>query len=295
MIYQGAELFVENKSHYLIQYLDKYSKEVYQDMSQEYINVGAEPNDGTGDPIRDAYIKCNNNFTELYNRAETSPPPSLEGSPGDEPGFYAYDPVYFYYCYGYYDGSSQIWNKISATGNVVVTGISNGTSNVAIKTANSDITFGVNGTGNAMVITQSGIQTANVYVSGYFIGDGGLLSNIAGAYSNANVASYLPTYTGSLTANNATFGNVTVINNINSPTITTTGNITSGNITTGNIAAGNVTASTFIATSALFLNSNTISSNTVIPTGFNGLSAGNIKITSTGNVSVPAGSRWGVV
>jgi hypothetical protein len=35
-------------------------------MAQEIINVGAAPNDGQGDPIRTAFTKCNDNFTELY-------------------------------------------------------------------------------------------------------------------------------------------------------------------------------------------------------------------------------------
>jgi hypothetical protein len=35
-------------------------------MAQQTIGVGAAANDGTGDPLRDAYIKCNDNFTELY-------------------------------------------------------------------------------------------------------------------------------------------------------------------------------------------------------------------------------------
>jgi hypothetical protein len=35
-------------------------------MPQQIINVGALPDDGTGDPIRLAYIKCNENFEELY-------------------------------------------------------------------------------------------------------------------------------------------------------------------------------------------------------------------------------------
>ena len=35
-------------------------------MSQQLIDVGAVPNDGTGDPIRDSFIKVNDNFTELY-------------------------------------------------------------------------------------------------------------------------------------------------------------------------------------------------------------------------------------
>jgi hypothetical protein len=35
-------------------------------MAQQTINIGAAPNDGTGDPIRDAFDKTNDNFTELY-------------------------------------------------------------------------------------------------------------------------------------------------------------------------------------------------------------------------------------
>jgi hypothetical protein len=34
-------------------------------MAIEIINVGASANDGNGDPIRDAFIKCNDNFDEL--------------------------------------------------------------------------------------------------------------------------------------------------------------------------------------------------------------------------------------
>jgi len=35
-------------------------------MAQEIINVGTSANDGTGDALRNAFIKSNNNFTELY-------------------------------------------------------------------------------------------------------------------------------------------------------------------------------------------------------------------------------------
>ena len=34
--------------------------------NQEYINVGATPNDGTGDPLRTAFEKINNNFSNLF-------------------------------------------------------------------------------------------------------------------------------------------------------------------------------------------------------------------------------------
>ena len=35
-------------------------------MSKQIINIGIEGNDGTGDAIRDAFRKANENFTELY-------------------------------------------------------------------------------------------------------------------------------------------------------------------------------------------------------------------------------------
>ena len=36
-------------------------------MAKQVINIGTTANDGTGDPIRDAFDKCNDNFTELYS------------------------------------------------------------------------------------------------------------------------------------------------------------------------------------------------------------------------------------
>lgn len=37
-------------------------------MSQTIINVGTNPDDGTGSPLRTAFTDCNSNFTELYSR-----------------------------------------------------------------------------------------------------------------------------------------------------------------------------------------------------------------------------------
>lgn len=34
--------------------------------AQEWINIGAQPNDGTGDPLRTAFDKINNNFSNLF-------------------------------------------------------------------------------------------------------------------------------------------------------------------------------------------------------------------------------------
>ena len=75
-------------------------------MALQVIDVGTSPNDGQGDPIRTAFIKSNDNFAEIYSRAQTSPPATLIGSAGDQAGMYAYDSTYFYYCFADYDGSS---------------------------------------------------------------------------------------------------------------------------------------------------------------------------------------------
>jgi hypothetical protein len=40
-------------------------------MAQQIINVGSAANDGTGDPVRDAFLKANANFAELYAQATT--------------------------------------------------------------------------------------------------------------------------------------------------------------------------------------------------------------------------------
>lgn len=84
-------------------------------MARQVINVGAVPNDGTGDPIRTAYIKCNNNFGELYSRYQDTVPATAVGSPGDSDGMYAADVTHFYYCFQDFDGSSECWRRITGS------------------------------------------------------------------------------------------------------------------------------------------------------------------------------------
>jgi len=120
-------------------------------MTQQIINVGAAPNDGLGDPIRNAYIKCNDNFSELYSRVQTDPPAALTGSIGDLAGMVAYDSDFYYYCFQDFDGTSIIWNKVPNAANAQVT-----------------------------TLTATGNVTANL-----FVGDGGGLTNvIAGAQTS---------------------------------------------------------------------------------------------------------------
>lgn len=81
-------------------------------MALQVINVGNTPNDGTGDPIRTAYTKCNNNFAELYSRLQDTPPTGPGGTVGDAAGMLAFDETYLYVCIADYDGTSDIWKRV---------------------------------------------------------------------------------------------------------------------------------------------------------------------------------------
>ena len=200
-------------------------------MTQQYILVGTAPNDGQGDPIRTAFIKSNDNFSQLYSRAQTTPPPTLVGSIGDQAGMYAYDSVYFYYCFADYDGSTTIWAQVTQVGNIALTQIQNGTSNVTIIDPDGVASININGTSNVVVINSTGVDVTgyssttgtvtggNIVTVGrvsaggnitgnYFFGNGSQLTGIPTTYNDSNVTSLL-----------SSFG---------SNTISTTGNITAG-------------------------------------------------------------------
>ena len=62
-------------------------------MSKQIIDIGDAPNDGTGDPLRVSFDKCNINFTELYNADLTFQPldadlTSIAGQTGIDQWFY---------------------------------------------------------------------------------------------------------------------------------------------------------------------------------------------------------------
>ena len=82
-------------------------------MSQQFINIGGSPNDGTGDSIRVSFTKTNDNFTELYSKIRSTVPLDMTGSIGDIAGTLAYDEDYLYICFGTYDGSSIIWKRVA--------------------------------------------------------------------------------------------------------------------------------------------------------------------------------------
>jgi len=82
-------------------------------MTLQVINVGTTPNDGQGDAIRTAYIKCNENFAELYSRVQETPPSTPVGADGDAAGMISFDTTYMYVCVADFDASSDIWKRVA--------------------------------------------------------------------------------------------------------------------------------------------------------------------------------------
>ena len=136
---------------------------------------------------------------------------------------------------GYYlqtNGSGVLTWAAVPTG----TGISNGNSNVNIPVANGNVTIGVSGTSNVVVVTSTGANitgTANItgnLVAGNITAGAGTGGNITGA--NLVSANY---FTGTLTT--AAQPNITSVGTLTSLDIT--GNVSSGNANLGNLVTAN--------------------------------------------------------
>jgi hypothetical protein len=202
--------------------------------------VTTPTNSGDGTPLATAFNYCNSNFNELYARFQVDPPVSLIGSTGDVPGMYAVDSTYFYYCFDAYDGTSTIWGQVTQVGNITVSSISSGTSNVKIADVNGNATTSIGGVANVVVVTDtgqfvSGLVSATGNIRGnYILGNGSQLTGLPATYTNANVVSLLSTFGSNV---------ISTTGNITSGLVSATGNITGGNLTTsGQLSAtGNIT------------------------------------------------------
>jgi hypothetical protein len=225
-------------------------------MAQQIINVGTAPNDGDGDPIRTAFIKCNDNFTDLYG-----------GNGGG--------------------GGNTISNGNS---NVAISTV-DGNATISIDGISNIAVFSTNGlrvNGNASIGADI---TAN-----YFIGIGAnLTGDITGSNINAGNLSLVGNVLGNLavsdnvTASNffttgvmSAAGDVAGGNVLSAGLISGTGNVSGGNILSGGLlsATSNITGGN-ILTSGLISATSTITSDSNI-TGGNILTAGTV--SATGNV-----------
>jgi hypothetical protein len=232
-------------------------------MSQEVINVGTLPNDGQGDPIRVAFQKTNNNFTELYNIGGIS---------------------------GIANGNSNIQIADSSTVGISSTGV-----------ANVFVVSGTGATVQGTLLANATITAVgNVEAGGFFKGDGSLLTGvvssapaalITGNTLSSNVITSSLTTVGVLTSltvagtvaggNLITSGTVSASGNVSGLNLNTAGvasvagNITGGNLNTGGgvsavgniVTAGNVTASFFIGDGSLLSGLNVGAGNAAQLTG----------------------------
>jgi len=155
-------------------------------MSQQIIDIGANANDGTGEPLRNAFEAVNSNFTEIYTagpvgsniqianntitttttntnivlkpngigviQANASILPNISNVHDIGSNSLRFDTIYA----GYFVGNGSLLTGISGgsgNGQAIV----NGTSNVSIGTANANVTIGISGTGNVVTVSQTSL------------------------------------------------------------------------------------------------------------------------------------------
>lgn len=172
-------------------------------MSQQIIDIGATPNDGTGEPLRQAFNAVNENFTEVYTagpvgsniqianntitttttntniilkpngigviQANASILPNSSNVHDIGSNSLRFDTIYA----GYFVGNGSLLTGISGgsgNGQAIV----NGTSNVSIGTANGNVTIGISGTGNVVTVSQT-----SLFVNGVIATPRTLSANIA--------------------------------------------------------------------------------------------------------------------
>ena len=118
---------------------------------------------------------------------------------------------------GYILGNGSQLTGLPATyGNANVVNLMANFGSNSISTTGSVTATDINSNGNIRTLgAQGNIIGANYVQANYFVGDGSLLTNInnaniVGAYSNANVANYLPIFSGNISAGNmSATGNIT--------------------------------------------------------------------------------------
>lgn len=278
-------------------------------MAQQYIDFGTFPNDPSADPIRAAFQKIQNNFTELYTAQVTAGVLELTTGPGLTQNRTTGN-IYVY---------ANIPNITVKTSNSLLVGISVPTGNSAtissystpfsldlaptITTANANITNLVTA-GNLSVttnVTSNLVPNANVT---YNLGAPSLrwstfYGNVLSLGSQTVSANAAGVITGNLyVTSNITVGNISTTSSITAGNISTTGtfvatgNITGGNIITGGLisATGNISGANITASANLLVSGNANIVGNTVHTGLTSL-VGNV--TASANVSVTGKTSTG--
>jgi hypothetical protein len=233
-------------------------------MSQQFINIGSSPNDSTGDPLRVAFDKINQNFNEVYS--------NVAGSN---------------FKFQVNTMTTKLGNiNISPLGSAVVVG----TNNQLYLLGTVDSTSTSSGT----LIVKGGVGIAgSLYVGGYFVAPYATFSQL----QNTPIGTITPAagaFT-TLSSTDLSVANTIVVSN----NISVTNNISSGSLSTGALTATSITSGsgtgTFQSLSSIeniftnaFINSSTIinlvSSNAQIYGG--NISGVSISITALNNTPI---------
>ena len=179
--------------------------------------------------------------------------------------------------------SLTVVTTINATGNItggnLIGRLANGTSNVNIPAANGNVTIGVGGTSNVVIVTATGVNVA------------GTLNTGTGNIIGGNISVTSANVTGLTATGAANVNSLTVVTTINA-----TGNITGGNLI-GALANGtsnvNIPAANGNVTIGVAGNANVVTvtgTGVVLNNGTINTGTGNITV---GNISAVAGSFSG--
>ena len=251
-------------------------------MSQQIINVGNLPDNGDGDPLRTAFIKTNDNFTEIYTagpvgsniqianntistsvlngnivlsprgigvvQLNTSIMPRVDNVYDLGTPVQRFNTLYLgtggFDSVGNITGNYFIGNGSLLTGVLAAAGpnIKFGNTIVAIQGVDGNIVFDVNSKSNVITVTPS-----NVAIDATLsLSNAAYLSNILVVSGNATTAN-LTTGTANIVSLEAS-GTATIIGNITGGNLTTTGTANVGTLEVTGTAGiqGNVTAPWFI-------------------------------------------------
>ena len=112
----------------------------------------------------------------------------------------------------------------------------------------------------ANIQTTSGILAVGNISGNYILGNGSQLTGLPATYGNANVAAYLPTYTGNLAGGNITVTGAGQFNTVNGSFQVTSPNLIASNKIQVTGSGGNITGANIV-------NANTFVGNGAVPTG----------------------------
>lgn len=158
-------------------------------MANSVINIGQLANDGTGDDLREAFIKVNNNFTELYARSpESTTAINLVADDATTEGLFAQK------------SSQELQFKSLKAG-----------PNVSLSTSNNQITITSSGIVSILFTTDAGsVGPINASGVARFLGTGGVATT--GSGTDVTIDSKLeretsPKLTATLNVNNQNLTN----------------------------------------------------------------------------------------